>query len=332
MELSFDVVGSLQTPATVAIPVAELNEGGIGAGAQAGLVQDTIAPQAPAAWLNDDTRRGVSSIVADADGIRKINLAFTEPVTFDNDAIVARKVTFSGTTEVLGETLTPASVTGSGTDSMAVTFAAGTAANTWIKVTLAPDRILDRAHNRLGAGPAGAMSFYVGSLGGDGDGDGIVDGLDYGVWQSGYGHPNATAATGDFNGDGVVDGEDYGVWQSQYGHTLAVLPKVLMQSDVVSSQDEGQAWTAPPAETPTTGSDATVAVASVAPAAAMVASASPVAAIHGVSSIWINAVETMPATGLDEASPTTNMPLAPEGGVDLLAMPALVAPRVPDKL
>jgi hypothetical protein len=61
-------------------------------------------------------------------------------------------------------------------------------------------------------------------LDGDGNNDGAVDGLDYGVWQAGYGNgmPGRSAATfetGDYNGDGLVDGEDYGVWQADYGHT-----------------------------------------------------------------------------------------------------------------
>jgi hypothetical protein len=53
----------------------------------------------------------------------------------------------------------------------------------------------------------------------DGNGDNIVDGEDYGIWQNGYNHPGATMNTGDYNGDGIVDGEDYGVWQNNYNRT-----------------------------------------------------------------------------------------------------------------
>ena len=50
----------------------------------------------------------------------------------------------------------------------------------------------------------------------DGNGDAIVDGEDYGVWQNGFNHTPATFVTGDYNGDGIVDGEDYGAWLNGY--------------------------------------------------------------------------------------------------------------------
>jgi hypothetical protein len=56
---------------------------------------------------------------------------------------------------------------------------------------------------------------------GDANGDGVVDGLDYGFWQDGYGKSSPTFATGDFNGDGAVDGLDYGDWQNHYGDSVA---------------------------------------------------------------------------------------------------------------
>jgi hypothetical protein len=73
---------------------------------------------------------------------------------------------------------------------------------------------------------------------GDGNGDNIVDGEDYGIWQSGYGHASPTFLTGDYNGDGFVDGEDYGVWQNNYNHTLASSDTVAAASqdaEVVST-------------------------------------------------------------------------------------------------
>jgi hypothetical protein len=69
---------------------------------------------------------------------------------------------------------------------------------------------------------------------GDGNGDGIVDGLDYGIWQNGYSRAlNAAAGSfasfaatdfnsfsaGDYDGSGLVDATDYGVWQAYYNHT-----------------------------------------------------------------------------------------------------------------
>ena len=55
------------------------------------------------------------------------------------------------------------------------------------------------------------------SLRGDFDADGDVDGVDFGLWQSGY--PTASGASlvdGDDDGDGDVDGVDFGLWQANY--------------------------------------------------------------------------------------------------------------------
>ncbi|TWU24621.1 sialidase family protein [Bythopirellula polymerisocia] len=49
------------------------------------------------------------------------------------------------------------------------------------------------------------------------DGDGIIDGRDFLVWQRGFGIPNAQKADGDANNDMFVDGADLGVWQAQFG-------------------------------------------------------------------------------------------------------------------
>ncbi len=45
--------------------------------------------------------------------------------------------------------------------------------------------------------------------------DGNVDGLDYGIWQTGFGLTghSATRATGDANRDGAVDAADYSIWR-----------------------------------------------------------------------------------------------------------------------
>ena len=53
---------------------------------------------------------------------------------------------------------------------------------------------------------------------GDFDGNGIVDGADFLIWQRGYGltgQPDAT--TGDANDDGVVDDADLALWKSHFG-------------------------------------------------------------------------------------------------------------------
>ena len=71
--------------------------------------------------------------------------------------------------------------------------------------------------------PVGADNFemynitIVEPLAGDFDADNDVDGVDFGIWQTGY--PTASGATladGDADGDGDVDGTDFGLWQANY--------------------------------------------------------------------------------------------------------------------
>jgi hypothetical protein len=50
----------------------------------------------------------------------------------------------------------------------------------------------------------------------DFDGNGMVDGRDFLIWQRGFGS-GTTLAEGDANGDGSVNGTDLGIWKSQYG-------------------------------------------------------------------------------------------------------------------
>jgi hypothetical protein len=49
----------------------------------------------------------------------------------------------------------------------------------------------------------------------DFNGDGRVDGLDFLIWQAGYGDGDSQMM-GDANGDGRVDGEDFLIWQAGY--------------------------------------------------------------------------------------------------------------------
>ena len=68
---------------------------------------------------------------------------------------------------------------------------------------------------------------------GDFDEDGDVDGVDFGLWQTGY--PMASGASlndGDADGDGDVDGVDFGIWQANYptnmgaAATMTITPSV----------------------------------------------------------------------------------------------------------
>ncbi len=59
------------------------------------------------------------------------------------------------------------------------------------------------------------------TLAGDFDADNDVDGIDFGLWQTGY--PMASGATlsdGDADADGDVDGIDFGLWQENYPTNL----------------------------------------------------------------------------------------------------------------
>lgn len=56
---------------------------------------------------------------------------------------------------------------------------------------------------------------------GDFNGDNVVDGADFLIWQRGFG-PSGTNLTGDANGNGVVDDADLAIWKSQFGGAPAV--------------------------------------------------------------------------------------------------------------
>lgn len=44
--------------------------------------------------------------------------------------------------------------------------------------------------------------------------DGVVDGLDFGVWNAHKFTNQAAWCQGDFNADGAIDGSDFGVWNA----------------------------------------------------------------------------------------------------------------------
>ncbi len=69
---------------------------------------------------------------------------------------------------------------------------------------------------------------------GDFDADNDVDGVDFGLWQTGY--PTASGASlgdGDADADGDVDGVDFGIWQENYPTNLggaAAIPEPITLS------------------------------------------------------------------------------------------------------
>lgn len=65
----------------------------------------------------------------------------------------------------------------------------------------------------------------------DFNGDLVVNGSDFLIWQRGVGTASPTLANGNANGDNAVDGLDLAVWQSQFGNgasaSTAVVPEPL---------------------------------------------------------------------------------------------------------
>ena len=65
----------------------------------------------------------------------------------------------------------------------------------------------------------------VASYHGDGNLDGVVDGLDYLLWAANFGedpadNPPGSPKNGDFNADGLVDGLDYLAWAGNFGASV----------------------------------------------------------------------------------------------------------------
>jgi hypothetical protein len=58
-----------------------------------------------------------------------------------------------------------------------------------------------------------------------GNRDGIVDTVDYTVWQDTLGSTTDLRADGD--DDGVVDQDDYTIWHQNFGHTLQLFDVLL---------------------------------------------------------------------------------------------------------
>jgi hypothetical protein len=217
------------------------------------ITVDRTPPAVTAVSVNGYAAYSMSSIFSGVDGIQTITISFSEPVAFTADAVTVVPVTFVNGVEAAGPALTPVAVSGSGTAGMTLTLAAGSAVDTWNRVTLSSataagaSGVADLAGNALDGEPSaagtasgylrgptdlpsgdgtagGSAVFYVGSLLADANGDGFVDGEDYGVWQNNYNSPNPGPSTADFNGDGIVDGEDYGIWQNGYNGFLPQLP------------------------------------------------------------------------------------------------------------
>jgi hypothetical protein len=184
---------------------------------------DSALPTVVAIEVNDRPDRDVSSVDPSGAGVRTITVRFSEPVDFTKASVLAETVTFPGGAEHPSGTAGPADVAGSGTDTMALTFGAGSIVDTWVKVTLRASTITSLSGQALdgeardagqespyiynaasdlptGDGvPGGDAVFYVGSLRGDFDADGLVTEPDVEGFWAAYTSGNLDA---DFRGVG----------------------------------------------------------------------------------------------------------------------------------
>ncbi len=229
-------------------------------------------PVVTAVVLNGD--RTVSDIEPSGTGVQTVEVTFSEDVNFTSGDVTVQEVTFSGNTETLGDVLTPTSITGSGTDTMTITFDIASVVDTWVKVTLdGGATIEDLAGNALdgepdaggsgrgyvydatdlptGNGTAGGDAvFYVGSLRGDlyggdlfePDPNGELTDLDVAGFIAAYQGADLDA---DFYGgdlfdpipDGNLDDLDVAGFISAYqaGASLDPLPTLLGGASVTGS-------------------------------------------------------------------------------------------------
>lgn len=206
-----------------------------------------LPPAIISIMLNGNEEKSVSSLESRGIGVQTIEIKFSEAVNFTSSAVTIQTVIFISGVEILDNILTPLSVTGTGTDTMTITFESGSIVDTWVKVTLdGSGTITDSVGNALdgeasptgsgrgyiydadldltsGNGTAGGDAvFYVGSLRADFDSDGDVDASDFGLWQAGYPiSSGASLSDGDADGDGDVDGVDFGIWQNNYSDNIS---------------------------------------------------------------------------------------------------------------
>ena len=193
--------------------------------------QASSPPAVAVIGVNGRPGRSACSIDPSGAGVRTITVRFGEPVDFGEAGVLVEAVAFPRGAENVIATLEPAGVAGSGTDTMVLTFGAGAIVDTWVKVTLKASTIASLSGQALdgearGAGqespyiydaatdlptgdgvPGGDAVFYVGSLWGDFDADGLVTERDVDGFCAAYGSGDADA---DFRGVGTGSDEPDG--------------------------------------------------------------------------------------------------------------------------
>ncbi|REJ70329.1 MAG: right-handed parallel beta-helix repeat-containing protein [Planctomycetota bacterium] len=231
---------------------------GKGADIAAILAAIDLPPAVARISANGQTAYEINDITASSNGLFELKIEFSRPVVFAATDVSVQEVTFPGGVETLGNVVAVQSVTGSGTDTMTLTFAPGTVVDTWVQVTL-HDTIVDLAGEALDGestaiGPGlsvladadadlptgnhlegGNTIFYSGNLVGDLDGSGSVAVTDILTAFSNTTGPNPAPPNppfgmaefqGDFDGDTDIDVSDLLVLFTVNGNSLdpLVLP------------------------------------------------------------------------------------------------------------
>jgi hypothetical protein len=77
----------------------------------------------------------------------------------------------------------------------------------------------------------GVLFINYRALPGDANGDMVVDGSDFGIWNANKFTSGTDWTTGDFNGDGLTDGVDFGIWNA---HRFTSAKSVSLVPEVTS--------------------------------------------------------------------------------------------------
>ncbi|HEY6563247.1 MAG TPA: hypothetical protein VIY86_02015, partial [Pirellulaceae bacterium] len=98
-------------------------------------------------------------------------------------------------------------------DGLVAVIAAGT---NIVSFDLTGDSLVDQYDLTAWLSQAGSANLPSGGayIPGDGNLDGLVDGSDFGIWNSHKLTMVAAWCSGDFNADGAVDGTDFGIWNA----------------------------------------------------------------------------------------------------------------------
>ena len=182
-----------ESPETVTLAIMADAAYAVGASASGTVtIADNDLAKVAAIAFGNPQGRNVSEIVSNVLGVHVIAVTFSQPMTFGASDVLVQEVSFNGNSETVNATLSPTSVVGTGSTTMTINLPAGSARDTWVKVTLKGNGTLKDLQGNLldgepkvgGSGrayvysaatdlptgngtPGGSTVFYVGSLRGD---------------------------------------------------------------------------------------------------------------------------------------------------------------------